>query len=102
MAAISIAYNCFHGAKPTHAYRKDTFVATLAFRMACGEWKVKGTGKSLLKTPEFKELFLKKRGRLRESTVAFIEVPDALTMYVFEVYAAMELDCSKWNTFRTH
>ena len=24
MAAISIAYNCFHGAKPTHAYRKDT------------------------------------------------------------------------------
>ena len=27
---------------------------------------------------------------------------DDIELYLLEVYAAMELDTSKWNSFRTH
>ena len=34
--------------------------------------------------------------------VAFVEIDNPLELYVFEAYAAMELDTGVWNTFATH
>ena len=39
---------------------------------------------------------------LRTLKVAYIGIDNPLVLYVFEAYASMQLDTSKWNTFETH
>ena len=50
----------------------------------------------------FSNAFDRAQKRLFNSSVAFVEVKNPLELYVFEVYAAMTLGTSKWNSFRTH
>jgi hypothetical protein len=55
-----------------------------------------------MKDDPFRAVFFAVRSRLRQMTVAFIEIDNDLELYLFEVYAAMTLDTATWNTFRTH
>ncbi len=52
--------------------------------------------------PAFRAAFEEAQTLLRGCTVAFIEIPNPLELYLFEAYCAMELDTCEWNTFRTH
>ena len=52
--------------------------------------------------PTFQREFDEAQLYLRSLQVAFIEIQNPLELYVFEVYAAIELDTHQWNTFRTH
>jgi hypothetical protein len=51
---------------------------------------------------KFRETFLSARQQLQKMRVAFIEIPDDVELYMFELYAAMKLNTWEWNTFRTH
>jgi hypothetical protein len=55
-----------------------------------------------MKDDQFRQVFLSAQGRLRQTSVAFVEISNDLELYLFEVYAAMKLDTDTWNTFRTH
>ena len=55
-----------------------------------------------MKDEQFKTTFFSAQERLRQMSVAFVEVGNDLELYTFEVFAAMRLDTDTWNTFRTH
>lgn len=50
----------------------------------------------------FKAAFAEAQQKIRGMSVAFIAIPNDLELYLFEVYAAMELGTAKYNSFRTH
>ena len=50
----------------------------------------------------FQSEFLNARNYIRGLDVAFVAVDNALVLYLFEAFAAMELDTCDWNTFETH
>ena len=55
-----------------------------------------------MKDPAFRAAFDEAQALLRGCSVAFIEIPNPLELYLFEAYCAMALDTKEWNTFRTH
>jgi predicted GIY-YIG superfamily endonuclease len=85
-----------------HGTGKTHFDASLAYRMACEKVPHKMTRDAAMKNPEFQKEFQDAQRLLHGSSVAFIEIENHLELYLFEAYCAMELDTSKWNTFRTH
>ena len=52
--------------------------------------------------PAFKSQFDAAKEHLKTLRAAFIELDNDLELHIFEAYAAMELDTSRWNTLRTH
>lgn len=85
-----------------HGTGKTHFDASLAYRMACEKVPHKMTRDAAMKNAEFQKEFQDAQRLLHDSSVAFIEIENHLELYLFEAYCAMELDTSKWNTFRTH
>jgi hypothetical protein len=55
-----------------------------------------------MQDPAFREAFTEAQTLLRECSVAFIEIPNPLELYLFEAYCATALDTCEWNTFRTY
>jgi hypothetical protein len=86
-----------------HVRGTDHYTATLAYSMA-----KKATGHTrrrseAMNDASFMEAFVKAKEHLKSLQVAFVEIEDDLALYVFEVYASMELQTTgKWNSFRTH
>jgi hypothetical protein len=85
-----------------HGIGKTHFDASLAYRMACKKAPHKMTRNEAMKNPGFQKQFQEAQRQLHGSSVAFIEIVNPLELYVFEAYCAIELNTSKWNTFRTH
>ena len=85
-----------------HVKGADYYTATLAYRMARAEHGNAQTAKEAMKDADFMRLFGAKKDFLKTLRVAFIEMNDPIEMYLFEVYCAMQLDTSNWNSFRTH
>jgi predicted GIY-YIG superfamily endonuclease len=85
-----------------HGTGKTHFDASLAYRMACEKVPHKMTRDAAMKKPGFQKQFQDAQRQLHGSSAAFIEIENPLELYLFEAYCAMELDTSKWNTFRTH
>ncbi len=85
-----------HGRGTTH------FDASLAYRMACEKVPHHTTRAAAMEDPVFRDAFDEAKQLLIGSSVAFIEIPNALELYLFEAFCAMELDTHEWNTFRTH
>ena len=50
----------------------------------------------------FLAAFEQERARIRNMDVAAIEIENPVELYLFEVYAALELRTALHNTFRTH
>lgn len=50
----------------------------------------------------FRAAFEQERGGIRAMDVAVVEIENPVELYLFEVYAALELRTALHNTFRTH
>jgi hypothetical protein len=85
-----------------HVTGRSHFDASLAYRMAEEEAPHKLTRDEAMSDPTFMKLFESKREFLRTLAVASIAIGCPVELCLFEVYAALALDTSKWNTFRTH
>lgn len=79
--------------------------ASLAFTMARSKLKPemqKLTRETCMKKRSFSKQFTKAKRLLRGAKIAVVQIDNPLELYLFEAYCAIELDTSKWNTFRTH
>ena len=91
-----------------HCNGTSHFSATLAYSVAkrklgqSGAGKIHGTRDAAMKDESVRNEFDAARQLLRDGSVAFIEIANAVELHLFEVYAALELDTGEWNTFRTH
>ncbi|MCF7802698.1 MAG: GIY-YIG nuclease family protein [Candidatus Marinimicrobia bacterium] len=88
-----------------HVNGKSHFSASLAYRMTMESYDGETeqyTRKQLMNMDKFRTLFEQKKKYLSELDVAFIEIDNPVERYLFEIYCAMELDTSRWNTFETH
>ncbi len=85
-----------------HVGRGDHLSATLAYRMAADDAPHRKFAAQAMADPEFRAVFDSRRAYLLGLQVAVVEIPNPLELYVFEAYAAMELDTGYWNTFATH
>jgi hypothetical protein len=85
-----------------HVTGRTHFDASLAYRMAEAEAPHKKTRSAAMDDDAFGKLFETKRSYLRTLSVAAIAIENPVELYLFEVYAALALATSKWNTFRTH
>ena len=85
-----------------HLNYDSHYSASLVYRMAREEYPHEMKRDQAMKDNQFKKAFLSVKERLHKMAIAFVEIDNALEQYLFEVYAAMKLDTSKWNTFRTH
>lgn len=78
------------------------YSASLVYRMAAEDYPHEMKRDQAMKDEQFREVFFSAQDRLRNMSVAFVEINNDLELYVFEVFAAMQLDTDTWNTFRTH
>jgi hypothetical protein len=85
-----------------HVYGTTHFDASLAYRIAATRFRHDYTRSDAMLAPEFEPHFQWAQDYLRNLHVAFVEIDNPLELYIFEAYAAMELDTSLWNTFDTH
>ena len=85
-----------------HLNVESHFTASLVYRMATDDFPHEMKRDQAMKDDQFRQVFLSAQGRLRQTSVAFVEISNDLELYLFEVYAAMKLDTDTWNTFRTH
>jgi len=84
-----------------HVKGRDHYTATLAYNMAFKDYPHQMTRKEAMRRKDFMAAFDQAKKSLAACDVAFIQIDDVVELYLFEVYAAMELD-TKWNSFRTH
>jgi len=85
-----------------HLNTDTHYSASLVYRMAYEDFPHEMKRDQAMKDEQFRRVFFAARERLRRMKVATVEIRNDLELYVFEVYAAMQLDTSAWNTFRTH
>lgn len=85
-----------------HLNFQSHYSASLVYRMASEDFPHEMKRNQAMMDDKFREIFLSAQGRLREMSVAFIEIGNDVELYLFEVMAAMQLDTAAWNTFRTH
>lgn len=85
-----------------HVRGTTHFDASLAYRIAASRRPHELTRSGAMADAEFQSHFLDSQQFLRTLNVAFIEIVNPLELYVFEAFAAMELDTCAWNTFETH
>ncbi len=85
----------------THVNARNHFDSSLVYAIANKIQPIQ----AYRKTPSderYVSTFTKARDRLRNCNVAYITIENPLVLYIFEAYAAMELDTSEWNSFITH
>lgn len=85
-----------------HLNQDSHYSASLVYKMASEDYPHEMKRDQAMKDEQFRRVFFDVQERLRSMRVAYIEIDNDLEMYLFEVYAAMQLDTATWNTFRTH
>lgn len=60
------------------------------------------TREALEKAPGFDKLFYEARARVAQMKIRVIRIDDQITQALFEIYAALTLDTTKYNDFSTH
>jgi hypothetical protein len=86
----------------SHVRGKTQFRATLAFKMAAVEMDLNLTRREKMRHEDFRLRFSYKQSEVKKWHVDWIQIENPLELHLFEVFCAMELNTSKWNTFRTH
>jgi hypothetical protein len=81
--------------------------ASFAFLLAKADAKARGiiasgTRKEIAAHPEVLPLFVAAKERVARMDVRWVEIADAHTRTVFEVYAALALGTGEFNSFDTH
>lgn len=84
-------------------------MASFAFLMACKEYgrekaayKKEGGRKELHSSPAFRKHLIEANKRIQSMTIRFVEIQDPNLQHIFEIYAAMALETTTYNTFDTH
>ncbi len=77
----------------------DTSRANLALRIAAKNLAM--PLRQIKLAPSFKEAFSDARDYLKECRLSWIEIPDAMSLYLIEPYLAMMLDTHEYNMFDT-
>lgn len=85
-----------------HLNYDSHYSASLVYRMATEDYPHEMKRDQAMKDEQFRAAFFAAQDRLRNMTIAAIQVDNDLELYLFEVYAAMKLETDTWNTFRTH
>jgi hypothetical protein len=85
-----------------HVVGRSHFDASLAYLIAHRRLSSTGQRSHNMRNPEFRARFAAAQQYLRTLEIAAVRVDNALVLHVFEVYAAMALGTSEWNSFRTH
>ena len=85
-----------------HVKGKTHFDASFAYRIAAYNYEHDMSRGDAMKHGEFKRSFDDAKAYILTMSVAFIEIGNELELYLFEVFCSMELDTSRWNTFKTH
>ncbi len=85
-----------------HVKGRTHYDASLAYRIACKKHPHSASRSDAMEDPSFAEAFEQAKAYLGALSVAFIPIEDDVELHLFEVYCAMELDTSEWNSFRTH
>lgn len=85
-----------------HGRGKSHFDASLAYRIARAKLEVSGTRSQRMKHKGFRAEFDKAQGVLNSARVVIVPIDDDVTLYLFEVYAALKLRTAPLNSFRTH
>ena len=85
-----------------HLLGRSHYDATLAYTMTARKLGGNGTRNDAMQDAEFMAAFAAAKARLAQLNVAFVEIDNAVERHLFEVYAAMELGTSDWNSFETH
>lgn len=85
-----------------HVTGTTHFTATLAYRMAAEEHPFEGSRSEAMADAAFRAVFEAKRAYVRTMRVAAVQIDNPVELYLFEVFAALELKTKTWNTFRTH
>jgi hypothetical protein len=85
-----------------HVLGKTHSDASLAYLMAKRKFSGWGTREAAMQADDFQQAFGDAQSYLKTLNCAFISIPNALELYLFEAFAAMELDTAEWNTFVTH
>jgi predicted GIY-YIG superfamily endonuclease len=85
-----------------HVQGKTHYDSNLAYTIAIRQLRLVGTREKNSKARGYKKAFNKAKKRLQKCKVAFIEIDNPLILYLFEAYCAMQLDTSKYNSFKTH
>ena len=85
-----------------HVKGQTHYDASLAYRMASDKVPLETTRAEAMQNDPFRKAFIHSKEYLQSLFVAFIEIENAVELYLFELYCALELDTEKWNTFETH
>ncbi len=85
-----------------HVTGTTHFDASLAYRMALARSPHSTTRQKAMMDPAFVSVFEDRRQYLRTLRCAAVAIENPVELYLFEVYAAMALQTTLWNTFRTH
>jgi predicted GIY-YIG superfamily endonuclease len=85
-----------------HVKGKTHYNASLAYRMAMEKVPHETTREEAMQNGAFTAAFVQSKEYIRGLYVAFIEIKNAVELYLFELYCSLELDTDKWNTFETH
>lgn len=85
-----------------HLNYESHYSASLVYRMATEDYPHEMKRDQAMKDEQFKAAFLSAQDRLRQMTIAWVQIDNDLELYLFEVFAAMKLHTETWNTFRTH
>lgn len=82
--------------------------ATFAFRVAREEtgnvsatYSAKGSRVELERDPEFKQVFLRAKERVRNMEIRYVEEPEPMRQAILEMYVALSLD-TPYNDFDNH
>jgi hypothetical protein len=78
------------------------YTASLVYRIASDLFPHEMKRDQAMKDDQFRKVFFSAQERLRNMSVAFVEISNDVELYLFEVMAAMRFDTGTWNTFRTH
>ena len=85
-----------------HVKGSTHYDASLAYRIASKRYPNNLLRSEAMKDDRFRIIFEESKAYILSLNVSFIEVENDLELYLFEAYCALELNTSKWNTFRTH
>lgn len=85
-----------------HLRGKTHFDASLVYAIAQRRCPTSGHRNHVMQQEAFQSAFSEAQLYLRSLRVAFVDIENALELYVFEAYAAMHFGTHEWNTFRTH
>lgn len=85
-----------------HVKGKTHLDASLAYSMAKSRYGRQMTRSGHMADRVFQGLFNEEKAHVATMKVAYVEIQNPLELYVFEVFCAMALDTSRWNSFRTH